>query len=99
MGGSRQRSLVERSRLTKQAVQQLVDDLEATGIVYRTPDSDDKRAKIIRYPEKGLAALRDGARIKHDIEARMTAGLGDEDIASLRRLLLKVVEAGFAASD
>ena len=97
--GSRQHSLVERSGLTKQAVQQLVDDLEAAGIVYRTPDPGDKRAKIVRYTEEGKAALRDGARIKQDIEARMTAPLGEENMSRLRKLLSRVVDEGFAESD
>ena len=97
--GSRQSSLVERSGLSKQAVQQLVDDLEASGIVYRAPDPQDKRAKIVRYTEAGKAALADGARIKRQIETRMARDLGEEDLTRLRQLLRQVVEAGFTGGD
>ncbi|NIA71930.1 winged helix-turn-helix transcriptional regulator [Pelagibius litoralis] len=97
--GTRQRDLVERSGLTKQAVQQLVDDLEAAGIVYRAPDPRDKRAKIIHYTKAGKTALRDGARIKRQIEARMTEGLGKQGMAQLRALLEQVIESGFPEKD
>ena len=97
--GTHQRQLVERSGLTKQAVQQLVDDLEAAGIVYRVADPRDKRARIIRYTDKGKAALRDGARIKRRIEARMTESLGDADMAQLRRLLEQIIESGCLKED
>lgn len=98
-GGTRQRRLVERSGLTKQAVQQLVDDLEEAGIVYRAPDPEDKRAKVIHYTAKGKAALRDGSRIKRRIEARMTKGLGEDGMAQLRSLLERLVESGFPGQD
>ncbi len=94
--GSRQTGLVERSGLSKQAVQQLVDDLEASGIVYRAPDPQDKRAKIVRYTDAGKAALQDGARIKRQIEARMARGLGEGDLAKLHDLLAGIVDKGFA---
>ena len=93
--GTRQRDLVERSGLTKQAVQQLVDDLEAAGVVVRSPDPADRRAKVIHYTAKGKAALRDGARIKRQIEARMAEGLGEDGMAQLRVLLERVIEGGF----
>ncbi|WP_422365217.1 MarR family winged helix-turn-helix transcriptional regulator [Pelagibius sp.] len=94
-GGTPQKRLVERSGLTKQAVQQLVDDLEAAGIVQRVPDPGDKRAKIIRYTDKGKAALRDGTRIKRRIEARMTESLGEAGIKQLRANLSRIIESGF----
>ncbi|WP_299625031.1 MarR family winged helix-turn-helix transcriptional regulator [Pelagibius sp.] len=93
--GTRQRDLVARSGLTKQAVQQLVDDLEAAGIVSRSPDPEDRRAKIIRFTAKGKAALKDGAQIKRLIEARMTEGLGAEGMTQLRRLLERLIARGF----
>ncbi len=94
-GGTPQKRLVERSGLTKQAVQQLVDDLEAAGIVQRVPDPRDKRAKIIRYTDKGKAALRDGTRIKRRIEARMTESLGKAGMTQLRANLSRIIESGF----
>jgi len=94
-GGTRQRDLVERSGLTKQAVQQLVDDLEAAGVVVRSLDPADRRAKVIHYTAKGKAALKDGVRIKRQIEARLAEGLGEDGMAQLRALLERAIEKGF----
>src|SRR5690606_12236134 len=45
--GISQQLLTERMGLSKQAVQQLVDRLEADGVVRREPDATDRRAKRI----------------------------------------------------
>ncbi|MEO0363222.1 MAG: MarR family transcriptional regulator, partial [Pseudomonadota bacterium] len=76
--------------LTKQAVQQLVDDLEKAGIVERIADPDDRRGKIVRFTEKGTIARRDAARVKARIEAEMRAELGDEAFERLYELLRRV---------
>src|SRR4051795_5248314 len=52
--GIRQSALIERTGTTKQAVQQLLDGLEAEGIVERVADPLDGRGNLIRYTEKGL---------------------------------------------
>src|SRR5919199_1578753 len=46
--GSRLTVLAERSGLTKQAIGEVVADLESLGHVERTADPVDRRAKIIR---------------------------------------------------
>ncbi|MEM7025306.1 MAG: MarR family winged helix-turn-helix transcriptional regulator [Pseudomonadota bacterium] len=85
--GTRQAELVRRMGLTKQAVQQLVDDLEREGVVLRLPDPHDQRAKIVAFTGKGLAARRDAERIKRTIEADWRRRLGADDMAQLERLL------------
>ena len=92
--GTRQSVLAERTGLSKQAVQQLVDDLVAAGILARTPDPADKRARIVRYTEKGMAALADGNRIKLEIEKDFAAQLGTRDLARLKGILTKLAESG-----
>lgn len=94
--GTRQSELTERSGLTKQAIQQALDDLEMHGIVRREPDPDDRRGRFIRYTPAGLAALADGDRIKRKIErtaiGRMTAKEAARlraDLAELARRLQK----------
>ena len=86
--------LAERTGLSKQAVQQLVDDLVAAGILVRTPDPADKRARIVRYTDKGLAAMADGNRIKLRIEAEFADQLGARDLARLKEILSKLAESG-----
>jgi DNA-binding MarR family transcriptional regulator len=88
--GIKQGALLERTGTTKQAVQQILDGLEADGVIARTVDPADRRGKIIRYTDKGLAALKDGDRIKRDIETEYRGRLGssgfDALMAALRTL-------------
>ncbi|MEM7021469.1 MAG: MarR family winged helix-turn-helix transcriptional regulator [Pseudomonadota bacterium] len=88
--GTRQAELVRRIGLTKQAVQQLVDDLEREGVVVRRPDPNDQRAKIVVFTEKGMAARRDAQRIKLAIESEWRERLGSTDFRELERLLRKI---------
>lgn len=81
--GVRQSVLIERVGTTKQAVQQLLDGLESEGIVERIVDPMDARGKYVRYTEKGLRALRDGDRVKQEIEARYVEILGEDRFAAL----------------
>lgn len=81
--GMSQAALVARVGLTKQAVQQLLDSLEADGIVKREADPNDGRAKRVTYTKKGLAALRDGVAIKRAIEREYRDKLGDKRYAAL----------------
>jgi DNA-binding MarR family transcriptional regulator len=81
--GIRQSLLIERAGTSKQAVQQLLDGLEDDGIVERIPDPKDGRGRYIRYTEKGQQALRDGDRIKREIEQRYRRKIGAERFAAL----------------
>ena len=74
--GLRQGDLADRARLTKQAVQQFVDELVADGILMRVRDETDARARWIRLTPAGEAAMRDADRIKAEIESRWRALIG-----------------------
>lgn len=91
--GLRQGDLVERTRLTKQAVQQFVDELERDGILTRIPDKTDARARRVMLTDAGLAAMHDADRIKAEIEARWRARLGTDDFDRLEALLRRVIES------
>jgi DNA-binding MarR family transcriptional regulator len=81
--GIRQSALIERVATTKQAVQQILDGLEAEGIVERVADPADGRGKFVRYTARGLQALRDGDRIKREIEKRYERKIGAARLAVL----------------
>ena len=85
--GTRQAALIERAGISKQAVQQLLDGLEAEGVIERVSDPEDKRGKVVVYTEKGLAALDDGDRIKLDIERRYRQHLGEGAFEALMAAL------------
>ncbi len=77
-GGLRQSELIARMGISKQAVQQLIDGLEAEGVLERVADPDDKRGRIVRHTGKGRAALDDADRIKSEIEARYRERMGPD---------------------
>jgi DNA-binding MarR family transcriptional regulator len=89
--GIRQTDLAEKASLTKQAVQQFVDELEKDGIVTRTRDETDARARWIRLTPAGEAAMRDADRIKVEIETRWRDLLGDAGFATLDSSLRQVI--------
>ena len=86
--GLSQSALVERAGISKQAIQQLLDGLEAEDVVERIADDTDRRTKIVRYTDKGRAAMNDGNRVKMAIEARYRARIGDERFDGLMRALI-----------
>ncbi|HET7795617.1 MAG TPA: MarR family winged helix-turn-helix transcriptional regulator [Rhizobacter sp.] len=57
LGGSRLTDLAAQAGMSKQAMGDLVDQCEAWGLVMREPDSRDKRARLVRFTETGLAWL------------------------------------------
>ncbi|WP_182886879.1 MarR family winged helix-turn-helix transcriptional regulator [Microbispora sp. H10885] len=89
--GSRLTVLAERSGLSKQALGEVVTELERHGYVERTIDPDDHRAKIIRLTERGMKARVAAARILGDIERRWAQHLGRDRIAGMRMVLEEVV--------
>lgn len=81
--GTRQAALIEKMGVTKQAVQQLLDGLEAERVIERVPDPKDSRGKIVRYTPKGLAALADGDDIKLALHQRMLEKVGKQKFAAM----------------
>ncbi|MEZ5668675.1 MAG: MarR family winged helix-turn-helix transcriptional regulator [Alphaproteobacteria bacterium] len=88
--GTRQADLVRRAGLSKQAVQQLVDELERDGVIARQPDPDDRRGRIVVFTAAGLRALADANTVKRRIEADYRAQLGDAAFAALCDALLRL---------
>lgn len=88
--GTKQALLVERLAISKQAVQQLIDGLEADGILERRADPDDKRGRIVALTAIGKAAMRDANRIKTEIETEYRSRIGNDAFAALGDLLRKL---------
>jgi DNA-binding MarR family transcriptional regulator len=82
--GSRLTTIASRAAMTKQAVGEVVADLERLGYVERLADPDDGRAKIIRLSPRGWEAQAAALRIFADIERRWASAVGDERVRELR---------------
>jgi DNA-binding MarR family transcriptional regulator len=88
--GLRQSDLARKAGLTKQAVQQFVDELVADGIVTREADPDDSRARRVVLTAAGRAAMQDADRIKAAIAERWRAELGAEAFEALESALRRI---------
>lgn len=74
--GTRQTELVGRMGVSKQAIQQFIDDLVADGIVKRQPAPDDGRGKTILFTKEGLMVLNESNRVKRAIQKEYEKRLG-----------------------
>jgi DNA-binding MarR family transcriptional regulator len=90
-GGSSQRRLATDLGLDPSAVVALVDDLERTGLVARTPDPTDRRARVVVATSAGHHILRQAAPLVAEAVGGITADLADVDRAALLALLQRVV--------
>lgn len=90
--GIAQTELTARMGLSKQAVQQLLDQLETDGVVRRESDPADKRAKRVVLTELGLADFAERNRVKQQIEERYRDKLGKKLFGKLEKALRKLAE-------
>ena len=89
--GVRLTELAEKIGLTKQAVGEVVSDLERMGYVKRAPDPLDGRAKIIQLTDLGWSGAEAAQEIFADVERAWTEQLGEERIRGLRATLEAVL--------
>jgi DNA-binding MarR family transcriptional regulator len=90
--GMRPSDLAARMRVTKQALNYLLGDLERLGYLERRPDPDDRRARRIALTDHGRAlvpVIRDAVS---EVEREWVEALGTERFAQLRELLYELNE-------
>lgn len=90
--GLRPSELAARLRISKQALNYLLGDLERGGYIERRPDPDDLRSRRIALTERGVAAghvIREAVR---DTERDWSRRLGATRFAELRALLVELNE-------
>ncbi|WP_179756485.1 MarR family winged helix-turn-helix transcriptional regulator [Kineococcus aurantiacus] len=88
--GTRLTELAEAAQVTKQTAGFLVDQLERTGYVRRTPDPTDARARLVRVAERGAAAQPVAARALAAVEAEWREHLGPRAWEQLRATLTEL---------
>ena len=92
-GPQPQSALADELGITKQAVQQIVDDLAAIGAVERRNDPDDARTRLVALTLKGRRTLEESNAVKQEIEARLTKILGRRRFDALMDDLEKLTVA------
>jgi DNA-binding MarR family transcriptional regulator len=85
----RERTLTEIAELldvSKQAAIKVVDEMQARGLLERTPDPDDRRVKWLRLTDKGRTVQRAALRESYAMADELRAELGT-DIDTLSAVL------------
>jgi DNA-binding MarR family transcriptional regulator len=85
--GASQTEIAQALGISKQAVQQLVDELEAEGVVARIANPADARGKLVVLTARGAEAIRAGNEVKREIEASYRTALGDAPFKILMEAL------------
>ena len=91
--GARPTILAQRAGITKQAISQLVRELEARGYVEQVPDSTDTRAKIVCLTKRGVAIHAACAEVRLELQSIAIAKLGKAGVSRLRRDLIELAAA------
>ena len=91
--GTRLTDLAERTGISKQAVGQLVEDLEGMGLLKRVADPGDGRARLVTFTDSGKKGLLGGLSLLSNLEEELSEKIGKKRIKELRETLTSIVEA------
>ena len=98
-GGDRLTVLAERADMTKQAVGEVVSELEGIGYVERVPDPSDGRAKIIQLTERGEGAWEHGFEVIAELGRRWEERYGEDRVRDMVALLSEIAADALPAQD
>lgn len=90
--GTRITTLAQRAGVSKQAMGQLVADLEQRGYIERILDPHDGRASLVKFTEQGWQLLQDAYRVKQDIESEYMSIIGETGMKELWNLLETLID-------
>jgi len=82
--------LAERLACVKSNVTQLVDRLEAEGLVSRTPDPDDGRSRLAVITDAGRLRHEQGSRVQQRAERELFSTLSDDEARHLAGIIAKL---------
>jgi DNA-binding MarR family transcriptional regulator len=93
-GGLHASDLADRLRVSRQAVAQVVAELERNDYVVRGPHPSDARARIIELTPRGREALRVMRSNALDVEKHWRKALGEKRFREFRETLVELLSAG-----
>src|SRR5436190_24118677 len=82
--------LAERLSCVKSNVTQLVDRLEADGLVSRAADPNDRRSRLAVLTDAGKKVFERGMQIQQQTERDLFSALSSDESEQLHRLLTKL---------
>jgi len=86
-GVHRASALATNLGVTRQAISQMLADMQKSGIIEFQPDPTDKRAQRVIFSEKSATLRDDAMSILREIEWELTRRLGRKRMAALRDAL------------
>ncbi|GAA4232370.1 hypothetical protein GCM10023075_46320 [Streptosporangium album] len=95
-GSLRQTSLAAELGMAARSVTQAVESLERDGLIERSSDPMDRRAKVVVLTMKGSAALATGMAAGEQILQRIFGALGQKQLDTLDTLLAAIDDAAAA---
>lgn len=95
--GTRPTEIARRLGVSKQAVGQLLAELEAMEAVVRVPDPTDRRAHLIKFNDAPGRGLLDGIAILTAFEEELAQAIGDDLMGDLKYGLTRLMAALEAA--
>jgi DNA-binding MarR family transcriptional regulator len=91
-GGVRAKELADHLRIAPRSATEVVDALEAKGLVSRSPDPSDRRATLVALTDRGHELSEEVRRARGVESERMFQRLTGTDRADLSRILRKLQE-------
>jgi len=89
-GPGTQLALARQLGIDRTVMTYLLDDLERAGLVQRTPDPNDRRARRLRATAAGQELLADLHDRRRRVEEHLMAGVDEPDRAALRDVLQRM---------
>ncbi len=89
-GGVRSKELADHLRIAPRSTTEVVDALEAKGLVRRSPDPGDRRATLVSLTDRGRALAEEVRRARGVASERLLERLTQTDREDLARILRKL---------
>jgi DNA-binding MarR family transcriptional regulator len=89
--GARVTTLATQTGMTKQAMGELIDEIEANGYIERQNDPADRRARLILFTPKGQRAYEEAFTVLGEMEHDYAATVGNARYSQTRAALEDLV--------
>ena len=86
-GITRAAELARALGISRQAIQQQINELEKDDLITQLPDQSDKRANRIVFSEQGAALINQAMQTLRDTEQALSDRVGHENLDQMRQLL------------
>ncbi|WP_022881654.1 MarR family winged helix-turn-helix transcriptional regulator [Gryllotalpicola ginsengisoli] len=90
---SNQAEIAETTGLDRTVLTYLIDDLEKAGLVVRTPDPRDRRARRVSLTDAGTKRLRTLTTRMREVEEQLLSGLSDAEADTLRSIVARAAQS------